>query len=95
MTRINVFLILLGLIWMPFALYSTLVFSTDMLKLACNALILFLVLGVLGFAGVNSLVVREYEIVGLGATNLALVISAFADLEKELEDQTTHCEILR
>ncbi len=58
LTRLNVFMMLLALIWLPFAVYSTMVFSTDLLKLTFNAIILFLVLGMLGFAGVNSLLAR-------------------------------------
>lgn len=65
------------------------------MKQAVNSIIIFLLLGFMGFGVINSFLVREFVIVGVRSTQLGLAISAFLELEKIQEGEYTQTEMVR
>lgn len=93
--KINITLIGVALLLLPISIYCAIVFQNDLMKQAVNSIIIFLLLGFMGFGVINSFLVREFVIVGVRSTQLGLAISAFLELEKIQEGEYTQTEMVR
>lgn len=94
-SKLNMLLILLVLLLLPVATYCAFIYQDDIVKEAINSLIIFILLGFLAIAIVNSFLVREFVAVGVRSTQLGLIISAFLELDKHPDDEQTQTEMVR
>lgn len=94
-SKLNCFIIIAALVLLPLAIYAAILFQDNLAYEVLDSMVVTVLASLLTYAIINSFMVREYTAVSVKSTQLGLMISAFVELEKDLEDQLTNTDLVR